>query len=248
MAALVARRKLAQQQLDRLSKLKQNRNASEEQINQRQAELNIVNAEISTQSVSIEIAQQQVERCIIRAPFPGLVTETPGNVGNFLTPGTPIITLVDVDQIELQALLLENQLEEIRQNQPTYQSATREWPIHIRTIFPVIDRPTQTREIRFRFDDDAPVAGSIGRLNWTLSGFTLAATYLVQRTNETGDVDIGIFIVDSATADTAQFLPLKNAHPGQPVTIDLDGSTLVVTEGRFGLEDGQKVLIEPANQ
>ncbi len=238
-AALRARQKLARQQLARLNKLKQSRNATEEQINQRQAELDVVSAEIATQRIAISTAERQVARCQIRAPFSGLITSTQGQIGNYLTPGAPVVSLVDIDLVELKAGLLEHQVKELLTNPPWFQFSGKNWPLSVRTVFPVIDETTQTREIRFRFSDEKPAPGSVGRLQWRLSGMTLPSTYLVQRQDE-----IGVFTAENSESATVQFVAVENALQGQPVTLDLAPETLIVTDGRFGLQDRQEVIIE----
>ena len=243
-ATLRARQKLARQQLERLNKLRQNRNASEEQINQRQAELDIITAEIATQSIHIQIAERQVERCHIIAPFAGLITETPGGVGNFLSVGSPIATLVDIDQVELKALLLESQVSETESNPPFFEFAGRRWDLSLRTVFAIVDEVSQTREVRFHFQGQVPAPGTTGRLKWTLSGITVPATYVMHRQSASGQSENGIFIVRSEADTTVTFLPLPEATVGQPITIDIDPNLLIVTDGRFGLEDGQTVEIE----
>ena len=238
-AALQARQNLARQQLARLNKLMQSRNASEEQVNQRQAELDVVTAEISTQSIAIRAAEVKVQRCEIRAPFTGLITELPGQVGNYLTPGAPVASLIDIDAIELKASLLESQVGELNSNQPYFEFRGETWPVSIRTIFPVIDETTQTREIRFSFADKKPAPGSIGRLRWQLSGSTIPATYLVNRGEQNG-----IFIVPDREANQVEFLPIPGTTAGQPATVDMHENILIVTDGRFGLQHGQEIAIE----
>ncbi len=238
-AALQARQKLARQQLARLNQLKQSRNATEEQINQRQAELDVVRAEIATQRIAISSAERQVARCRIRAPFSGLIISTAGQIGNYLTPGSPVVSLVDIELVELKAGLLEHQVKELIENPPWFHFAGENWPLAVRTVFPVIDEMTQTREIRFRFSGDKPAPGSVGRLQWQLGGMTLPSTYLVQRQDK-----IGVFTVNNSEAATVQFIAVENALQGQPVTLDLPADTLIVTDGRFGLQDKQEVIIE----
>ena len=238
-AALRARQNLARQQLARLNKLMQSRNASEEQVNQRQAELDVVTAEISTQSIAIRAAEVNVSRCEIRAPFSGLITELPGQVGNYLTTGAPVASLIDINAIELKSSLLESQVAELNSNQPYFEFAGKTWPVSIRTIFPVIDENTQTREIRFSFADEKPAPGSIGRRRWQLSGSTIPATYLVNRGEQNG-----IFVVPDRKAQYVEFLPIPGTTAGQPATVDMHENVLIVTDGRFGLQHGQEIVIE----
>lgn len=239
LTALDARHKLASQQLERLNKLKQSRSTSEEQISQRVAELAIVKAEIATQTIAINTAGLEVSRCEIHAPFPGVVTRIPGQVGNYLSPGEPVIELVDIDRVELKAALLESQVWELANTDPQFEFAGKSWPLQVRTIFPVVDEATQTREVRFRFNSDKPSPGSIGRLRWQLNGLTIPATYLVSR-----DDQVGVFVVDSNEATTVRFHAIDDARAGQPATVNADPGLLVVTDGRFGLHDQQEVVIE----
>ena len=237
--ALQARQSLAEQQLERLMRLSKTRNATEEQINQRQAELDIVNAEIATQGIAINAADRQVDRCEIRAPFGGLVTETPGQVGNYLVPGAPVVSLVELERIELKAALLESQVEEVIGNAPVFEFAGRTWSLQVRSVFPVVDQTTQTREVRFRFTTGNPPPGATGRLRWSLEGNILPATFIIER----GD-HAGLFTVSSRGNTQVTFLPLKDAKPGQPVVTDLADDLLIVTDGRFGLQPNQQVLAE----
>jgi len=238
-AALKARQNLARQQLKRLNKLKQNRNASEEQINQRQAEVAVISAEISTQSIAIKTAALQVSRCQVVAPFPGLVTDTQGQVGNFLMPGSPIVSLVDIEQVELKAGMLESRSDELVSNPAVFEFANKQYPVTIRTVFPVVDTLTQTREVRLNFLDQKPAPGSIGRLRWTLDRFNLPATYLQNRNGK-----LGVFVIDQPDVERARFVILENARAGQPTVVDLDSETLIVTKGRFGLSEDLMITVE----
>lgn len=239
LAALQARRKLADQQLARLNKLKQNRNASEEQISQRQAELSVVTAEISTQQLAIDGAKRQVGRCVIVAPFAGVITRVEGQVGNYLTPGLPVANLVDIERVELQAALLENQVAEVVSSATRFEFGGENWPLTLRTVFPVINETTQTREIRFSFVGDKPPPGAVGRLHWQNKGLTVPARLLVSR----GDT-LGLFIVSNAGQSRARFVVLDNARPGQPALVDLEPDTLVITDGRFAVKDQQEVILD----
>ncbi len=239
LTALRARQSLAQQQLDRLKPLLSSRSATEEQVNQRQAELDIVTAEIATQRIAIDVAERQVARCDIVAPFAGLVTTTPGQVGNYLTPGSPVVSLVDMDRVELKAELLEYQVAELATNRPLFEFGGRSWPLRVRTIFPVMDEVTQTREVRFEFTTGKPPPGAVGRLRWTLAGNTLPAAFVVERGGRAG-----VFSVSARGRNRATFLPLAGASSGQPVTTDLPDDLLVVTDGRFGLQPDQPIIAE----
>ena len=233
---------LAQQQLDRLIKLSATNNASEEQINQKQAEVNVSTAQIKAQTIAISMAQRKVEKCEVRAPFPGVVTEVLTEVGNFVTPGTPIISLVDTDNIELSARVSIQELDQIRNAENLeFVFQGRSYPVSIRTVLSVIDPVTQSRHMRLTFTGPNALPGSNGRLQWNLSGYIVSPSLLVTRNQEQG-----IFVVDdsNAAAQVARFHPITGARQGQPATVDLNPDTLIVTDGRFGLRDGDGIIID----
>lgn len=238
LAALSANKVLAGQQLERLLKLRKSNNASEEEINQKQAELNVVNAQISSQNIAIKIAQRQVEKCEIRMPFKGVITEVHSEVGNFVTPGSAIATVVDTENIELNARINPDELKQLKENSLIFLYQEKSYPVEIRATLGVVNSLTQNQNIRLRFVENKPLSGANGRLQWTLSGSILPASLVVTRDNMKG-----IFIVDETPEgqSIARFFPVAGAKPGQPVSIDLDETTLIVTDGRFALKDSEAI-------
>lgn len=242
LAALSANRVLAKQQLDRLNKLRQSNNASEEEINQKQAELNVVTARIKAQNIAINIAERQVDKCAIRAPFSGVITEIHSEQGNFVTPGSAILSIVDTKNIELSARVSNSELEQILESENLgFEYNQTIYPLAVRTTLNVLDNTSQTREMRLRFPESVPLAGAIGRLQWTLSGNILPPSLVVNRNGEAG-----IFIVDQSDSSnlTAHFHAVPDTRPGQPVSVDMDPDTLIVVEGRLNLLDGEAVQID----
>ena len=239
LAALSANRVLASQQLERLEKLRKSNNASEEEINQKQAELNVVKARINAQNIAIKIAARQVDKCEIKAPFDGIVTEVHSASGNFVTPGSAVATVVDTKNIELSARINTTELTETENNNLYFLYQDRTYPVQIRTVLNIVNSQTQNQYMRLRFIENNPLPGSNGRLQWTLPGTTLPASLVVNRNGESG-----IFIVEN-TSDipVARFVAIPGAKPGQPVLVDLNEDTLIVTDGRFALADGEPVSL-----
>ena len=242
LSALSASRTLAKQQLQRLNKLHQSNNAAEQQLNQRQEQLNVVNARIKAQSIAIDITQRQIDKCTIQSPFGGTVTQIHSAVGNFVSLGNAIVSLVDTEHIELNAQVGYADIEQIK-SAPTlsFLFQNQVYPLTIRATLTVIDRLTQSQQTRFTFPQAKPLVGSSGRLQWGLPGITLPATVVVTRNQQ-----IGLFVVDNTDTDNpvARFVAIPEAKQGQPVAVDLDPASLIVTAGRFQLTDGDNVIIE----
>lgn len=242
LSALSANRVLASQQLERLNKLRKSNNASEEEINQKQAELNVVSARIKAQSIAININERQVQKCRIQAPFPGVVTEIHSEQGNFVTPGSPVISITDTKNIELSARVNSSELEQIsNSNTLLFLYNDKTYPLSIRTTLDVVDSTSQSQHMRLNFLEAKPLAGANGRLQWSLSGSILPASLVVSRNDEHG-----IFIIDENESSrfVARFHPIHGVNPGQPARVHLDPETLVVVDGRLGLEDGDEVKVD----
>ncbi len=242
LAALSASRVLADQQLRRLNKLHQSNNASEEQINQKQEQLNVVTARINAQSIAINIDQRQVNKCEIRAPFSGTVSQIHSEVGNFVSPGSDIVSLVDTDNIELTAQVGHSDLEHIKTaTRLSFLFQNQSYPLSLKSVLPVIDPVTQSQQIRLTFSATKPLVGSIGRLQWRLPGNILPATLLVTRNQKNG-----VFVVEHSDVNNAvaRFIAIAGAKQGQPAAVVLDTSSLIITDGRFGLVDGDQVILD----
>lgn len=238
---LAATRVLASKQLARLNQLRESNNASEEAINQKQSQLNAVTARIKSQNIGIDIAQRQVEKCNITAPFPGIITEIHSEVGNFVTPGGKIISLTDTGSIELETHLSHTELEQVMASLSLmFEHESEIYPVTVRSALTVVDSASQSRTVRLSFTGAKPLPGAIGRLRWSLPGDILPASLIVERNGQRG-----LFVVDdSGSHKTARFIPVAKATPGQPVAVDLPKTTLMVTDGRFALTDGAIIIVD----
>ncbi len=235
LVALTARRRLAREQLDRAQKLLPTRNISEEQVIQRQSEFDGVKAEIRAQDAQIEIAARKVENCNIRSPFSGIVIKRPTSRGAYVTPGTPIIEVIDTDTLEVSAQLSLEAGLKLPDNGLVFRADNTDYPLHLRTILPLVAENTRTREARLAFKGKTTMPGTPGRLHWTVSELAIPAYLLVVR-----DDIPGIFIADG---NHARFEPFPAALQGRPAASDLPSDVLLVIDGRHGLNDGAAIQV-----
>lgn len=231
---LHAELRFAGEQLKRANDLKRKKSISEELVEQRQSELDSLSAQEKAQQEQVEQANIQVEHCTINAPVNGVVTERLASVGGLASPGTTLLRVVQLDQLEVSAQLREEEASELAQ-------ATRFWfdyqgkrsPVRLRQLLPVVDSRTRSREVRLVIDNDKVPAGAAGRLVWQAKQHRIPADYLVRRGEQ-----LGVFHLNG---DQAHFHPLPEALEGQPATIDLKPDTRIILEGRYGLQDGDPV-------
>lgn len=229
----------AQTQLNRARNLKRKGSVSKEVLEQRRLAVNTARADLQAQQVQHQLAELDVQRCQIKAPFAALVSQRLASVGSFATPGMPLVELVELDALEIKADLRATDvagLADAQQIQFRYQEQS--FPVQRRTILPLVNPRTLTREARLTVPEPAGVSiGAAGRLVWQGAQHLLPAHYIVRREGQ-----LGMFIAQS---EQAVFVPLAQAREGQPALINLPMDTLLITEGRQRLQDGDAMTVYP---
>lgn len=231
-----AQLKFANAQLKRAADLKAKRNISEELMDQRRMELTVARADRLNQQELIHQSEIDVERCTVTAPFDAVITERLAQVGGLASPGTPLLNLVQLDELEVSAELRGSEASSLEQAENmAFDYAGNRYPLRLDQILPVIDTRTRTQQARLSFVQASVPSGAAGRLVWQGTANELAADYLVRR-----DGRLGIFLENDGRA---HFHVLDNAREGQPVDLQLASELRIITEGRQRLQDGDAVSI-----
>lgn len=229
-----ARMVLADKQLIRVKSLIDRQNVSKELLNQRQAEFEAAQAERETSRARRDKDALDVSRCIIRAPFDGVVLERLADLGEWAKIGTPVVRLVDKNRLEVSAQIrvqYDRSLETAKDR--WFVSAGVKYPLVLRVITPVIDTQSRSREVRLPFSDHSALPGSAGRLVWQDREPHIPANLLVRRGNQ-----LGVFAAEN---QRAQFKPLADALEGEPARIALPLDSQIIIQGHLGLNDGERI-------
>ncbi|MFT6268921.1 MAG: RND family efflux transporter MFP subunit [Alphaproteobacteria bacterium] len=100
---LKASLKYSQQQVEQLTSLSQSNNTAKTQIDQAISQRDMATQELARAKVSKAITLYQLERTLVRAPFPGQVVERYQQAGEFSNIGGQLIRLVDTVNVEISA-------------------------------------------------------------------------------------------------------------------------------------------------
>jgi HlyD family secretion protein len=92
--------------------------AIEQQIRQAQADIQSAEAEASRTRALLEEAQADRRDLQIVAPFAGTVATRAAEPGEVVAAGTPIVTIVNLNQVYLRAFIPEGQIGRVRTGQP----------------------------------------------------------------------------------------------------------------------------------
>ncbi len=180
------------------------------------------------------VAERNVDKCRVLAPFAGAVLERQAQVGAMATPGTPLLRLVDLAPPEIEAQVQAAQADEVPDaTEILFETQGRDYPAHLLRLSPVVDAAARTRVARLAFAGPAAPAGSTGTLRWVTPGVLLPPELLVKR-----DQGLGAFVVADGRA---RFVATPTAQEGRPFAVALPPETQVVVRGQQGLSDGQAV-------
>jgi RND family efflux transporter MFP subunit len=128
------------------------------------AKINLAQDQVAASATRIEQAQQNVDNCVIRAPFSGIIVSKDAQVGEMVSPlsagggftRTGIATLVDMNSNEIEVDVNEAYIARVQPGQKVTATldAYPDWkiPSHVRTIIPTADRQKATVKVRISFD------------------------------------------------------------------------------------------------
>jgi RND family efflux transporter MFP subunit len=232
-----ARLALAEKQMRRIRSLAGDRNVSQELLNQSEFELADARAGLARARAALEGAELAVSRCTISAPFDGVVMARLASLGEYLSPGQPLLRLLDNQTLEVTATLPTDLAEAAASAaDPTLELDGASYPLDFGRMVAAIDPMTRTREARYTFRETPALPGAAGRLTWQSATPHLPADLITKR----GE-GLGIFIAEGSSA---RFHPLPTAIEGRPAPAgSLDHGSLVIELGREALTDGAELVI-----
>ena len=128
------------------------------------AKIALAREQVQAAAARIEVAQQDLDNCVVRAPFDGIVVSKDAQVGEMVSPisagggftRTGISTVVDMNSDEIEVDVNEAYIARVRPGMPVTAvlDAYPDWqiPSHVRTIIPTADRQKATVKVRISFD------------------------------------------------------------------------------------------------
>lgn len=226
----------AKQRLSKAEELLTRDFISDDELINRRTNLAVLQANRQGQLVAIQVADLALARTRIQAPFAATIVARQAQVGNFAQPGTPLLTLVQTDQREVDAELdprfaaLMNDVKDLR-----YVSVGREYPVALLRLSDVIETDTRRLRARFGFLAETAAIGSSGEIAWRENTGVVPVTLIVQR-----GATFGIF---AARNGKAEFIEIPGAQQGRPAALDMPDETLIVSRGHVRLQNGDDLII-----
>ncbi|HVP11077.1 MAG TPA: efflux RND transporter periplasmic adaptor subunit [Phycisphaerae bacterium] len=160
----------AERDLRRISRLAEEHNASQVELDRAETDQMALAARLERQTADVAVSEreaalweQQLDDTIIRAPFGGIVTAKNAQAGEMISPmsvggftRTGICTLVDMDSLEIEVDVSESYINRVEPGQPVEATLDSypNWriPCKVIAIIPTADRQKATVKVRVGFD------------------------------------------------------------------------------------------------
>jgi len=200
-------------------------------------------ADIELKKTTIEATDLTIQRCQIKAPFSGQITKRMVQKGQLVTPGTPLLQLMQNNHREIKATLSPEELINLKEAKKiSFSVGKKHYKSSIRSIIQNVDELTRTLEVRLRLPKGAKLAAGLsGRIQWNGNNRQLPAEFVIRRNNQLG-VMIAEDIVEGI--GKARYVPLPNAKEGQPVSITLPSSSAIITNNRYRVKDAELIKVQ----
>ncbi|WP_026072560.1 efflux RND transporter periplasmic adaptor subunit [Nodosilinea nodulosa] len=220
------------------------------------AEVASAEAGVRSQQAAIDRLQTQLSQTTVRAPVAGVIAERQATIGDVSSPGTPIVTLIQNNQLELAAEVPQAQLDQVAIGAPVAITSTSDSRIQLQgtvgSVDPVVDATTRVATVKIALPaSDLLKPGMFLRGDITTSsrqGLTIPAAALQPQPDGTTQV----FVLTDGNQVAARSVELGNrlaasgnAEARVEVRQGLQSGEQVVTSGVGFLQDGDVVTVVP---
>jgi RND family efflux transporter MFP subunit len=137
-------------EFQRIESIFAERLVSQSDLDRARAERDSAQARLESAQAALAEAQEQLGYATIVAPYPGIVTERHVEVGEAVSPGTPLVTGISLDKLRVEINVPQGLIENLRRHheaQVILPSGERV-PAESLTIFPYADPATNTFRVR----------------------------------------------------------------------------------------------------
>ena len=220
----------------------------------REAALKSAQGQLTSAEGKYKGAAAQVSYSEIRSPISGVVTDRPLFAGETATAGAPLLTVMDTSALLAKAHLAQSLAQRMKVGDDAsllIPGVADPVPAKVSLISPALDAGSTTIEIWLRVDNKAgslkvgtPVKISITGQKITQAWKIPAAAVL---TAQDGSKSVMVVGADGVAHKKAVTLGILDGEDVQ-VTNGLSATDTVITTGAYGLDDGAKVKVGPADE
>jgi RND family efflux transporter MFP subunit len=225
-----------------------------------EAQVALAREQITAADRSVEIARQNVENCVVRAPFAGIIVSKDAQPGEMVSPisagggftRTGIATVVDMASLEIEVDVNESYIARVTPGQKTEAvlDAYPDWriPSTVRTVIPTADRQRATVKVRIAFEElDPRILPDMGVKVTFLEGTadsTDASLILAPREAVRSDADRAVaFVLKDGRVEQRAVRTGRERGSDVEILAGLRRGEQVVVSPGSDLHDGSRVSV-----
>lgn len=224
--------------------------AAVQQAEQAEAALEGARAQLADAQARLSLAEQQIGKTRVRAPFPGVVAQRQVSAGDVVAPGAPLFTVIDPTRLQLEASVPAARLGEARPGSPVQFSVTGFEGVTfegvIERVAPAVDPATgQVRVyVDVRNEDGRLISGLYAQGRVAASSVAALAAP-VAAVDTTSDPPTVMRVADGKASKVPVKLGLRDDAAGAVALTDgvSAGDVLVLGSARGTLADGAPVRL-----
>jgi HlyD family secretion protein len=229
-------------------------------VNRLKAQIAQAKTAILAADAKMGIDRQNIDNCIVRSPYTGIVVTKDAQPGEMISPmsagggftRTGICTVVDMASNEIEVDVNENYIARVKPGQHVLATldAYPDWqiPSHVRTVIPTADRQKGTVKVRVSFDHlddrilpDMGVKVAFLGDEQTAQQKSAVLAVIPQSAVRTSNGQSAVFLFHDGTVERRAIKTGKARGTDMEVLAGIAPGDLVVTKGPDNLQDGEKV-------
>ena len=226
-----ARLRYLEAEVKRRDQLRKQGTATQSALEEVIANRGVTRSELAASLARVELTEERLKRTVLRAPFPGIVTERVLQTGEWAESGKAVVRLVDSESLEVQTWVPVQALEfiaagselELDANPKTTQGT-------VRTIVPVGDERSRLYELRVGLEPNG----------WPV-GQTLRVAVPTAAAKEVVAIPRDALVL--RRAGTAVYRVTKDGTADRVEVRGIEPGDRVVTRGGERLRPGQPVRV-----
>lgn len=219
----------------------------------REAELQTAQGQLTSAEGKLKGADAQVRYSEIRSPINGVVTERPLFAGETAAAGAPLITVMDTSSLIAKAHVAQSLVQQMKLGDTTQlQIPGMDKPVDgkVSLISPALDPGSSTIEIWIKVDNRAGLLKVGTPVKAIITGKTVENAWKIPQsavlTAQDGGKSVMVVGSDGAARKKAVTLGITDGDEVQ-VLNGVSANDLVITGGAYGLDEGTKVKVGPAD-
>lgn len=212
-------------------------------------ELAAMEAAVAASQASVELMRTQLNNTVIKAPISGVIAASNAQLGELVTQGAMVATIVNIDTVEVDVNVSERIINQIKPGdevQVTIGAVSNEALTgEILTVSPAANPQTRQFGVKISLDNREGLLrpGMFAQIH-LVTNQAADAIKIPKEAVVAADGNRYVFVVNGDRAEKKSVqLGLEN-HQLIQITSGLNYEDQVVIKGQHRLEDGQLVLVE----